>query len=439
MSTKSADTQLSLTHHSSRRRAAKKKAEMEKTVGSKRKRDEHQILNFLVVPPLLTEEAEASKQYSLGYNVPFPLEWKFAENHAKFRKSSIQIVNLLPSDEQFQRVAALFYEGLPCRECAEIVCIEQIQNLKQLYKYSVEKHDMEQEMKYSRLPYPLERQLWHGTSLKNLHSLLLNGFDKGFSRRSMYGKGFYFSKKTRIAGQENYAKTFAWDLFHLKLMEECRKPQCHQKFHYVNQKQDETCVDAPPTSTTPPTKICVIPEIQSGCKVLLLCKVLTGKVQMLDDNNNLDRMHPSASYHSVGSLASPNKNIGDMDYMVSFHPDYVYPEYICYFESNNDFAVKHKVFMNLDKIVLEASPPLPTPSDAGAPAAQPPAIPSYLDPAESGRLKQSMAELAAKHNATQRIHFDKEQKKKESERFASLLSWTPPQLPTASGMSNIKL
>jgi len=386
--------------------------------GSKKRKREDAVHKNLVLSNPHQESLE------MGHIASFPEHWKFAKNHSTFRAPKIQLVQLLPSDPEFGSVSDFFYETLPCRECANIVCIEQIQNVKQFFKYSIEHAAIIRETKFSKLPYPVERMLWHGTSLMNLQSLLTHGFDKGYSRRSMYGKGFYFSRKARIAGQEIYAKTAAWDIFHPKIMDECRKPQCHQLFCYVNQaKKTHDSQDEEETANSgsvaaaaaAAAAACVVPEMPPGCKVLVLCRVLTGKVQMLDDKNNMDRLHPSPSFHSVGSLKCEQKNIDDMDYMVSFNPEYIYPEYICYFKANTEYSLKHRVFYNLDKISQDSVPV----------SIQPQHIPKKLTLEEEIAVKERMSRENAKKQVEKKVVFDQIRRKTEDDRCLTLLSWNP--------------
>ena len=67
---------------------------------------------------------------------------------------------------------------------------------------------------------PNERILFHGTSLKNLKSIIVNGFNRDHNIRSVYGKGTYFSNLASLASQ--YCQSFGPDNINLKVMLVCK-------------------------------------------------------------------------------------------------------------------------------------------------------------------------------------------------------------------------
>ena len=59
-----------------------------------------------------------------------------------------------------------------------------------------------------------ERMLFHGTSLKNLKSIIVNGFNRDHNIRGLYGKGTYFSNLASLASQ--YCQSFRPGIDNLK-------------------------------------------------------------------------------------------------------------------------------------------------------------------------------------------------------------------------------
>lgn len=110
---------------------------------------------------------------------------------------SLETLN--PNSLEFQQVASklLFSEFI--EEPHSIICIQRVQN-KTLYEiFQLQKKLMENRSSTT----VLEKQLFHGTSSENVEKIIKCGFDVRYNKRSLFGKGNYFSATSKLA--HNYA------------------------------------------------------------------------------------------------------------------------------------------------------------------------------------------------------------------------------------------
>jgi hypothetical protein len=332
------------------------------------------------------------KNWTIHYDFKIPPTWVMDEHTSFFLQNPItKIVEIAPETPLFQNIETLFYQNLPSRSSAKLLCVEQVQNIKNFAHYCTEATAIHNDFILKKYPErEIEKWLWHGTSMLNLDSLLRGGFDKVYLKREMFGKGFYFSHSSRIAGQSNYAKPATSDSFHLRIHQYFRElSPVQQPFFYTSHR--ESAVDQESAAHCPPKKKrnadklkftdmakmkVIIPELPSETRVLLLCRVLVGKSLEVSDrtyahNKEAMKLLPIGFHSSINAPTISQQNIQKGDYTVIYNPCQIYPEYICYFKVNPEFEKKYKVFENLNPIQVDpaderiaADSPAPTPPES---------------------------------------------------------------------------
>jgi len=249
------------------------------------------------------------------------LSLKYSSVNKRIPAFKIQVESLLSTDERYLGVLERFSKDLPMGSC-EVFGIDHVENCNEYAKYCME--SMKMVMTYGKTDFinkNFERFLWHGTSISNLESILENGFDRMTIKTGVYGKGFYFTNKAKIAALDVYAKPAVYDIFHANIK--------NTEMEYVKMSKNslKSVVEAE-----------VYPE---DVKCVMLCRVLVGKVHKVAPKA-YDKSFPIKGFHSTGNIAvqnhkNPFLSLEEENFIVSYQNKYIYPEYLVFFKAKEEW------------------------------------------------------------------------------------------------------
>ncbi|KAJ8391031.1 hypothetical protein AAFF_G00096520 [Aldrovandia affinis] len=135
-----------------------------------------QVLPSLSVDPL--------QEFSSWY----PPVWTLSPNQ------DFSLLEVPPSTKVYQSIYSLFHSTMPETK-AEIISIQQVQNIFQWDKYQRQKEHMQS--RSADQSGSLERHLFHGTTEDSAKEICLNNFDPRVSGKNgvAYGRGSYFAQE----------------------------------------------------------------------------------------------------------------------------------------------------------------------------------------------------------------------------------------------------
>ncbi|MCI4391759.1 hypothetical protein PGIGA_G00138000 [Pangasianodon gigas] len=111
-------------------------------------------------------------------------------------------VRLEKDSEEYNEVAAEFYNGLSEQNKVQIIKVEKLMNRLLYSQYRLKKADMEQKVRGD-----VERTLYHGTSESSVKEICIHGFNRSFCGKNAtaFGQGVYFAVKSSYSLSDTYS------------------------------------------------------------------------------------------------------------------------------------------------------------------------------------------------------------------------------------------